>query len=268
MQDLECGNHWSDPFPEVLDDFCYYGEGISILIPRSTGIPEWIRHQKKGSRVTTELPRYWYENKDLLGFALFSVHIALADESVDRSKDEGLAPCSLKCELTFRGDQIAFLNDLSLESWCECYENDGASGQVWVLYYPKVAIEEKYHSNKWRRLKASFHGYFNGMPMKVEKCGMQLIYAKNDEYNCPTLIQHNDSQEINLGDQRSTVADVNVNYQRSCTDAHNTTQKNHLPIMQYTNGNDPGMQNDEQNHMPRCLNLLFNIVEWICCRRH
>ncbi|KAL6315510.1 hypothetical protein AAG906_000808 [Vitis piasezkii] len=254
IQDLECGNHWDDPSQEASTDFCYFGEGISILIPRSSGIPEWIRHQKKGSRVTIELPRYWYKNKDLLGFALFSVHIPLDNESVDISEDEDLPCCSLKCELTFRGDQFAFLDDLSLDSWCECYKNDGASGQVWVLYYPKVAIKEKYHSNKWRRLKASFHLW------------MQLIYVDNDVYSHPTKIQHNDSQE-NLGDQRSTVEDVNVNDRRSCDDAQNTTQKIHLPIMQYTNGNDPDVQDDEQNHMPRWLNLLFNIIECICCGR-
>ncbi|RVW20926.1 TMV resistance protein N [Vitis vinifera] len=155
IQDLECGNHCYDPSPEAWPDFCYFGQGISILIPRSSGIPEWIRHQKNGSRVTIELPRI---------------------------------------------------------------------GQVWVLYYPKVAIKEKYHSNKWRRLKASFHCYLNGTPVKVEKCGMQLIYVDNDVYSRPTNIQHNDSQE-NLGDQRSTVEDVNVNDQRSCDDAQNTTQK-------------------------------------------
>ncbi|KAL6315586.1 hypothetical protein AAG906_000892 [Vitis piasezkii] len=116
------------------------------------------------------------------------------NKSEDTSEDENLAPCSLQCELTFHGDQLAFLDYLSSESRCECYENDGASGQLWVLYYPKVAIEEKYHSNKWRRLKASFYGFFNGVPVKVEKCGMQLIYAKNDEYNRLTLRQHNDSE--------------------------------------------------------------------------
>ncbi|KAL6318087.1 hypothetical protein AAG906_035232 [Vitis piasezkii] len=266
IQDLECGNHCYDPSPEAWPDFCYFGQGISILIPRSSGIPEWIRHQKNGSRVTIELPRYWYKNKDLLGFTLFSVHIPLDNESVDISEDEDLPCCSLKCELTFRGDQFAFLDDLSLDSWCECYKNDGASGQVWVLYYPKVAIKEKYHSNKWRRLKASFHCYLNGTPVKVEKCGMQLIYVDNDVYSRPTKIQHNDSQE-NLGDQRSTLEDVNVNDRRSCDDAQNTTQKTHLPIMQYTNGNDPDVQDDEQNHMSRWLNLLFNIIECICCGR-
>ncbi|KAJ9675441.1 hypothetical protein PVL29_024386 [Vitis rotundifolia] len=266
IQDLECGNHCYDPSPEAWPDFCYFGQGISILIPRSSGIPEWIRHQKKGSRVTTELPRYWYKNKDLLGFALFSIHIPLDNEFVDISKDFDQPHCGLKCELTFRGDQFAFLDDLSLDSWCECYENDGASGQVWVLYYPKVAIKEKYHSNKWRHLNASFRGCLNGIPVKVEKCGMQLIYSQNDVYSRPTRIQHNDSQE-NLGDERSTVEDVNVNDRRSYDDAQNTTQKTYLPIMQYTNGTDPGVQDDEQNHMPRWLNLLFNIIECICCGR-
>ena len=303
-QDFECS---SSSQVYLCDSPYYFGEGVCIVIPGISGIPEWIMDQNMGNHVTIDLPQDWYADKDFLGFALCSAYVPLDNKSEDdfehgledkseiqsenepdhdewahksedesengstyksdnksedTSEDENLAPCSLQCELTFHGDQLAFLDYLSSESRCECYENDGASGQLWVLYYPKVAIEEKYHSNKWRRLKASFYGFFNGVPVKVMKCGMQLIYAKNDEYNRLTLRQEN------LGDQRSTVEDVNVNDRRSCDGAQNTTQKNHSPIMQYTNGNDPGVQDDEQNHMPPCLNLLLTIVEWICCRRH
>ncbi|KAJ9675440.1 hypothetical protein PVL29_024385 [Vitis rotundifolia] len=114
----------------------------------------------------------------------------------NKSEYEYRRPCSLDCHLTFHGDQSEFWIYPSLSSWCECCESDGASGQVWVLYYPKFAIKEKYHSNTWGRLKASFHGYFNGMPVKVEKYGMQLIYAKNDEYNCPTLTTMPDNWNV------------------------------------------------------------------------
>ncbi|KAJ9675664.1 hypothetical protein PVL29_024537 [Vitis rotundifolia] len=110
----------------------------------------------------------------------------------NKSEDEDRSSCSLHCDLTFPGDQSKFLIHPSLLSECECFENDGASGQVWELYYPKFAIEEKYRSNTWGSLKASFRGYFNGLPVKV-KCGMQLVYAENDVYGRPTRIQHNDS---------------------------------------------------------------------------
>ncbi|KAJ9675652.1 hypothetical protein PVL29_024532 [Vitis rotundifolia] len=113
------------------------------------------------------------------------------DASEERFPDF-LHPLGLHCQLTFHGDQHAFLEYVGLKSSCVCHENDDASGKVWVLYYSKFAMQqEKYHSNKWRRLKASFGGYYDGMPVKVEKCGMQLIYAEND--NCPTPTQHNDS---------------------------------------------------------------------------
>ena len=39
-----------------------------------------------------------------------------------------------------------------------------------VAYYPKVAIENHYWSNKWRCLKASFHG-LDGLPVEVKECG-------------------------------------------------------------------------------------------------
>ncbi|RVX13110.1 TMV resistance protein N [Vitis vinifera] len=182
--------------------------GLNCQLPSVSGLCslrelylKWIMGENMGNHVTIDLPQDWYEDKDFLGFALCSAYVPPDDQSGNgsaykfdsKSKDEDQSPCSLHCNLTFHGDQSAFSIYPSLSSLCECCENDGASGQVWVLYYPKFAIEEKYHSNKWGRLKASFHGYFNGMPMKVEKCGMQLIYAKNDEYNRPTLIQHNDS---------------------------------------------------------------------------
>ncbi|KAJ9675649.1 hypothetical protein PVL29_024531 [Vitis rotundifolia] len=229
FQDFECS---SSSQVYLCDSPYYFGEGVCIVIPGISGIPEWIMDQNMGNHVTIDLPQDWYADKDFLGFALCSAYVPLDNESEDdfehgledkseiqsenepdhdewahksedesengstyksdyksedAFEDEDLAPCSLQCELTFLGDQLAFLDYLSLESRCECYENDGASGQVWVLYYPKVAIEEKYHSNKWRRLKASFYGFFNGVLVKVEKCGMQLIYAKNDEYNHLTL---------------------------------------------------------------------------------
>ena len=47
--------------------------------------------------------------------------------------------------------------------------------KVWMTYYPKVAVREMYHSNNYRLLKASFP--FRGTSIKVEKCGIGLIYA-------------------------------------------------------------------------------------------
>ncbi|KAJ9675668.1 hypothetical protein PVL29_024538 [Vitis rotundifolia] len=224
FQDLVCGSSFQLC---VCYSYSYFEEGVSIFFPGISGIPEWIMGENMGNHVTIDLPQDWFEDKDFLGFALCSAYVPLDDESKDdfehgfedkseiqsenesdhdewahKSEDESEngsaykfdnkyvyehSPCSLECDLTFHGDQSKFSIYPSLSAWCECCENDGASGQMWVLYYPKFAIKKNYHSNTWGRLKASFHGYFNGMPVKVEKCGVQLIYAKNDEYNCPTL---------------------------------------------------------------------------------
>ena len=45
-----------------------------------------------------------------------------------------------------------------------------------MAYYPKVAIKNEYWSNELKHLKASFHGFFGGKPVKVEECGFHLLY--------------------------------------------------------------------------------------------
>ena len=73
--------------------------------------------------------------------------------------------------------QFGIVDDLFLDYFCGCYNINGeASDQVWVVYYPKLGVKEMYHSNKYRLLKASFRG----TRIKVEKCGIGLIYAKLD----------------------------------------------------------------------------------------
>ncbi|RVW74979.1 hypothetical protein CK203_049943 [Vitis vinifera] len=155
-------------------------EGTSQVVRE--GLVGWISYdQNEGSKVSRKLPLNWYKNNDLLGFALCSVHVPPDKESEDGLDDDGT--WSLKCELTIEdGHQFKVVVPLSFQCWCVCDIDDDVSSQVWVTYYPKITFPSKYASNKRRAfLKAAFQGYFNGEPVKVENCGIHLIYAHEQE---------------------------------------------------------------------------------------
>ena len=70
--------------------------GMSIVIPRNSTILEMIRNPSTGSdEVTIKLPQNWYENNDMLGFALCCVYapMLLDDEYDDNVSD-------FDCDLT------------------------------------------------------------------------------------------------------------------------------------------------------------------------
>ena len=198
----------------------YLGEGICIVIPGSSGIPEWISMQEMGSEVTMELPENWYQNNDFLGFALCCVYVPVDDEPEDESEHESVhtvenesgdefqnesenesgdeselesgdgfetelfpSACRFECALTIHGDQSKYVDHLSFYSDCECHvdDNDGVSDQVWVICYPKVAIDQRYRSDQWTHFMASFKGFYNfsERTFKVKKCGIHLIYAQD-----------------------------------------------------------------------------------------
>ena len=128
--------------------------GISIVIPRSSGILEWVEYQNMGSyQVTIELPPNWYENNDLLGFALRCVYVASPNESqyesAHTSEDEPnnrfafaseIERLVFFCILSVRGNnQSAKVDVFSFESRSV---NDGVSDTVWLIFYPKVAFKE------------------------------------------------------------------------------------------------------------------------------
>ena len=281
MQEFECGSYWS--------------KEIQIVIPGNNGIPEWISQGKKGSEITIELPMDWYHNNDFLGVALYSVYVPLHIES---NED----PCSLKCQLNFHVHQFEFLDDLPSKFWSMnglsyefwpvdelsfrrgylCHHNGDELNEVRVAYYPKVAIPNQYWSNKWRHLKASFHGYLGSKQVKVKECGFHLISMpkivnrsipqdrsiKGVEHNRPPiLIQYPDVQRC--CDTKSVPEDTNVNAQSCCDDTH-STEHNHSPMDTITHNVDDNVvdaQDEEEDHMHKWLDLLCKSVQWICCRR-
>ena len=81
------------------------------------------------------------------------------------------------CNLSLLGQECQLVANLPIKFNCYC------SNVMWMFYCPKVAIEMKYRSNKWKQLKAFFCGSSDGKAMKVEECGIHLIYAHAHEHN-------------------------------------------------------------------------------------
>ena len=181
---------------------------MSIVIPRSSTILGMIKTRRMGSdAVTIKLPQNWYENNDLLGFALCCVYppMLLGDEYDDVSalgSEAGLER-GLTVSITLGRTCVSVLKSadedlervlrdhISVESWCNLSDDDCSSDQMCVIYYPKDAIKEEFRSNQWTYFTASFYCTdVNDYPLvEVEECGIHLIYA-----NCFQCQQHEECQ--------------------------------------------------------------------------
>ena len=89
----------------------------------------------------------------------------------------------IKCDLTLLGHGGQLVSNFFISyNCCNCFD------VTWMFYYPKLAIEKKYHSNKLKQLEASFSGCSHGKVMKAEECGIHLIYASHaGESMIPTI---------------------------------------------------------------------------------
>ena len=167
MQDVECrGGRHDIQFGQSG----FFGKGISIVI---SGMPDWLRYQNAGNEIRIELPMNWYDDNDFLGFALCAVYVPLKNTLGDAP----VVSYGLGCHLSLCGDQFGFRDYLSFYSVCKCYCGGESRDQVWMTYYPQIAIQEKYRSNKWRQFTALFVGYGTGS-FEVIKCGVTLIYEQ------------------------------------------------------------------------------------------
>ncbi|KAJ9676011.1 hypothetical protein PVL29_024811 [Vitis rotundifolia] len=156
---------------------------FNSVVPGSSGIPEWVSHQRMGCEVRIELPMNWYEDNNLLGFVLFLHHVPLDNDKFETRKGSFLTG-----ELTIsHGDQSERLNDgLSYESTCSDSGNT-SDPVIWVSYFCQIDIPAKYRSGWWNSLKAHFDtptgsGSFTyGVTtcFKVKSCGIHLMYAQD-----------------------------------------------------------------------------------------
>ena len=160
-------NSWINSVRGVIRDL-----GIRITIPRSCGILEGISDQSRGNCL--ELPPNWYENKDLLGFAIFYAYV--------RSKFEG---CRWFLKIKGNGKQ-KLLGSFSLLS--KPGLDSDILDLVCIICYPKAAIKEMHPSNQWTHLVASF-----GSDARVEGCSIHLIYDKDYVQMPPSMVQASSS---------------------------------------------------------------------------
>ncbi|KAJ9671298.1 hypothetical protein PVL29_027333 [Vitis rotundifolia] len=136
--------------------------------PTSNGIPGWVLHQEMGSQIRIELPMNWYEDDDFLGFA-FSFFIFFPYVTAMR-----LMVVRMKCG----------------------------------LYCPKTAIRDKFHSDQYMHLEASFDIF----------TFVHLIFSQDHQQNHISLLNFPE----NSGDSRSITKDI----KRSHDDAaHNQAEE-------------------------------------------
>eukprot|EP00261_Vitis_vinifera_P037921 XP_019079164.1 PREDICTED: TMV resistance protein N isoform X2 [Vitis vinifera] len=166
---------------------------LVAVIRESNGIPEWIRYQNMGSEVTTELPTNWYEDPHFLGFVVSCVYRHIPTSDFDyRDVD-------LMCELNLHGNGFEFKG--------KCYRYDSPGNfkdlidQVCVWWYPKIAIRKEHH-HKYTHINASFRGHWT----EIKKCGIDLIFA-GDQQNHMPMLEH----PQNSGDNGSALQDTDGN---------------------------------------------------------
>ncbi|KAL6316340.1 hypothetical protein AAG906_017975 [Vitis piasezkii] len=77
--------HLKSPIQVSFSWHNYLFRRFNIITPGSSGIPEWVSHQRMGCEVSVELPMNWYEDNNLLGFVLFFHHVPLDDDECVRT---------------------------------------------------------------------------------------------------------------------------------------------------------------------------------------
>ncbi|KAJ9671299.1 hypothetical protein PVL29_027334 [Vitis rotundifolia] len=150
------------------------------IILGSHGIPGWVLHQEMGRQIRIEFPMNWYEDDQFLGFAFFFLHPGRS---------------------SFR---------LSLKS-----DNED---KLSLVYHPKTIFRDKFHSNQYMHLKASFVSSNFGSQNKTKSFGVHLIYSQDHQQNHNSLLDFPE----NSGDNKSTAKDI----KRSHDDAtHNQAEE-------------------------------------------
>ena len=140
----------------------------------SIGIPaRWVQHQDMGIEIRIELPMNWYQDDHFLGFGFFCLH---------QSESFGNF---VYLDLVF-GERRSFSAHAIL-SYVECHGEHGSKlDEVLLLYYPKIAIPDKYHCNQYVLFKAK--GKFNCY-------GIHLIYSEDHERNHSLSLEFPETQD-------------------------------------------------------------------------
>ena len=140
----------------------------------SIGIPAgWVQHQDMGMEIRIKLPMNWYQDDHFLGFGFFCVN-----QSVSHGN-------SVLLDLLL-GERCSFPAEVFFP-YCEYDGKHGSkSYEVSLLYYPKIAIPDKYHCNQYVLFKA--RGEFNCY-------GIHLIYSEDHERNHSLSLEFPETQD-------------------------------------------------------------------------
>ncbi|XP_034677320.1 disease resistance protein RUN1-like [Vitis riparia] len=173
----------------------------TFIIPGSSGIPEWVSHQRMGWEVRIELPMNWYEDNNFLGFVLFFHHVPLDD---DDECDTTIGSIPLYELMISHGDQserlgwiMFFCKCKTYRIWSLPYDDDpycsGSTSDpaIFVTYVPQIEIPRLYRSSRWNNVKARFFDEWrcrsftcgDNRCFKVKSCGIHLLYAQ-DQMHC------------------------------------------------------------------------------------
>ena len=148
-----------------------YYDNFNIIIPGSSGIPEWVTRKSMGREVSIELSENWYEDDNFLGFALF-FHLLPLDADDDNNNDDDDYELS-----TSHGDE----DSSRYVEFPPVYHKVGTSDPtLGVLYVPKTAISTKYRSREWNHCKVRCNPTYRcgDKTFKVKSCGVHLLYAQ------------------------------------------------------------------------------------------
>ena len=167
---------------------------VSVFIPGSREIPEWISHKNMGNEITIDLPKNWYEDNNFLGFALFSHHVPVDDICKTLCDDDIPYFPIVAFDTTLHllisdGDQFGHVKviDYTLECTRDMKNNTlFADPGLMVVYFPQIVISSEYRSNRWNKFKAGFSSVFKQAyrraSCKVESCGIHLIYDHGQDH--------------------------------------------------------------------------------------
>ena len=182
-----------------LREHVMYRHEWRIIKLGSIGIPAgWVQHQDMGIEIRIELPMNWYQDDHFLGFGFFCVH-----QSVSYGNFVVL-------DLVF-GERHSFSDELCLPYYEYHGKHGSKSDEVWLLYYPKIAIPDKYHCNQYVLFKAK--GEFNSY-------GIHLIYSEDHQRNQSLSLEFPETQDNE--DNHMPFAESSENY------GENTSTSQHL----------------------------------------
>ena len=195
----------------ILQDQEAQAKSAGSMIPGSSGIPGWVLHQEMEREVRIELPMNWYKDNHFLGFVFFCLF-----------QDNGTNPC-LTYDLRFHDDEGSYevVHRGGFGCQCDYYRNinSGVSDELWVTFYPKISIPEKYHSNQFKHIQASFSAR---TVSDIKSGGIHLIYSQDHQQRNTPLLDSLGTQDDDLPDNfqdntESVAEDTNGNVKRRRT---------------------------------------------------